>query len=362
MSVIIPVYNEERYLRKCLDSMVSQTLRGIEAIVVNDGSRDGSEDIIAEYAEAYPGLIIPVNKKNEGVSAARNAGLKIARGQYIGFADADDYAAPDMYRKMYGKAAYGKADLTVCRRYSIMRHGKLLIEKNYRRFIRNMVEHGQEVMEVRSSADIGRLLENISVFIWDKLFDRAVIQKEGLTFTEGNVYGEDFAFSAKYLTHVKRAAFVDEPLYYYNAVNELSTTRTISQSWYNIYENLEEVLDYYDAKGLFSDLETSLCDVSFRYYDRRVNSLLFYGGKVFQYRFVKYSQTFMSKWFPGWKKQMLLSREIVAPFVKVSLPLMAVYIFIPNVIKQAMAMPFLIRNGYRPFESETDRGEGGLRR
>ena len=113
VSVIVPVYNVEKYIKKCLESLVNQTLRDIEIIVVNDGSQDKSKEIIAEYVRKYPNIVY-VEKENGGLSDARNYGMKYAKGDYIAFVDSDDYVDTTMYEKMYNKAVEEKADYVEC--------------------------------------------------------------------------------------------------------------------------------------------------------------------------------------------------------------------------------------------------------
>ena len=114
ISVIVPVYNVELYLSKCLDSLVHQTIESIEIIVVNDGSTDNSQKIIDEYKTKYPNKIKSYIKSNGGLSDARNYGIDKANGQYIGFVDSDDYVEINMFEKMYNKAISQNFDIVVC--------------------------------------------------------------------------------------------------------------------------------------------------------------------------------------------------------------------------------------------------------
>lgn len=116
ISVIIPVYNVEKYLRQCLDSVINQTLREIEIICVDDGSSDGSLQILNEYAKQDKRIKI-LQQKNEGAGAARNAGLKVAQGKYLSFLDSDDFFEPNMLKEMYTKAERDGADITTCGYY-----------------------------------------------------------------------------------------------------------------------------------------------------------------------------------------------------------------------------------------------------
>lgn len=113
VSIIIPVYNTEKYLRECLDSVINQTLIEKEIIIVNDGSTDNCLYIIEEYIRLYPHIIL-INQKNKGLSGARNSGMKVATGEYIGFVDSDDIIDINMYNYLYYYAINGNADIVEC--------------------------------------------------------------------------------------------------------------------------------------------------------------------------------------------------------------------------------------------------------
>ncbi|MDU1910875.1 glycosyltransferase family 2 protein [Fusobacterium sp.] len=112
ISVIIPVYNTEKYLEKCLNSVLKQTLKEIEIIIINDGSQDQSEKILERYNVDQ--RIIVINKSNEGVSKARNIGLKMSKGKYIYYLDSDDYIEENMLLEMYNKTEKENLDIVVC--------------------------------------------------------------------------------------------------------------------------------------------------------------------------------------------------------------------------------------------------------
>ena len=114
VSVIVPVYNVEKYIDKCLESLVNQTLKDIEIIIVNDGSTDNSIKIVEEYKEKYKNKIIYLEKENGGLSDARNYGIQYAKGEYIAFLDSDDYVDRKMYEKLYNKAIENNSDIVEC--------------------------------------------------------------------------------------------------------------------------------------------------------------------------------------------------------------------------------------------------------
>ena len=113
LSIIIPVFNVEKYVQTCLDSVIEQSFRDFEVIVVDDGSTDGSP-AICDAAAKQDGRIRVIHQRNGGLSAARNAGLDIARGEWIGFLDSDDFILPDMYEKLMNAAEKARADIAVC--------------------------------------------------------------------------------------------------------------------------------------------------------------------------------------------------------------------------------------------------------
>ena len=112
VSIIVPVYNKERFLRQCLDSLLDQTYRAIEIICVNDGSTDGSLEILQDYAERDNRIVV-IDQENKGAGNARNAGIRIARGRYLQFLDADDFFEPVMIEKMLKKADAKDADIVI---------------------------------------------------------------------------------------------------------------------------------------------------------------------------------------------------------------------------------------------------------
>lgn len=114
MSIIIPCYNEECYIEKCLESVVNQTLSDIEIIVIDDGSTDDTVLICDEYEYKYPNKVKVIHQENAGQGKARNVGLSIAKGEYIGFVDADDWVDYRMFEKLYNHAKKYDADITFC--------------------------------------------------------------------------------------------------------------------------------------------------------------------------------------------------------------------------------------------------------
>lgn len=222
LSIIVPVYGVEKYIDKCLDSLVKQSLKEIEIIVVNDGTKDNSQKIIDKYVKKYPEKIKSYIKENGGQGSARNYGLKKATGEYIGYVDSDDFVEKDMYKKLYNKAKENNYDIVVCGNYNVSEDYQ---NKNIDAFINNY------------NTD----LENIffgKMAVWNKIYKRDILIKNKLEFKE-KVWYEDLAFTLKAIMNSNTFAFIDEPLYDY-LIREGSTMNNS-----NVQRNLE-ILDAFN--------------------------------------------------------------------------------------------------------------------
>ncbi len=205
VSVLVPVYNVEKYLRQCLDSLVGQTLRNIEIVCVNDGSTDSSPEILREYARRDARIVV-VDKPNGGLPSARNAGLGAARGEYVGFVDADDYVDATMFARLYAEAKRCKADIVVC--------GAHAFPGVAPHWIRAALSPLRIVYTKRS---IDALFDGRGArpFLWRDLVRRDLIEADRIRLDESIVVGEDQAFQFKIFPRAKRISFLPDKLYYY---------------------------------------------------------------------------------------------------------------------------------------------------
>ena len=203
ISVIVPVYNMEQYLERCINSIVDQTYRNLEIILVDDGSTDRSPRMCDEYA-AKDGRIKVVHKVNGGLSDARNAGLQVATGTYIGYVDSDDWIEPQMYQRMYEACIEHQAQVAVCRyakiyRDHVDREGKGQVTVFDREGILKAYLADQPEYVVYNS-------------VWSKLFAREVV--EGVLFPVGK-NSEDIMYTTKAFCKLEKAVYIDECLYDY---------------------------------------------------------------------------------------------------------------------------------------------------
>jgi glycosyltransferase EpsH len=204
VSVIVPVYNTVEYIRPCLESLVNQTLKEIEIICIDDGSTDGSEAILEEYA-AKDSRIVVIHQGNEGTANARNRGLRVASAPYIGFVDSDDFIAPAMYEKMYRAMIGNNVEMVYCGAYVYYNYAA---SKAGRPDIESWFSQKSGRIENRETGSIDGLL-------WNKLFIREIIEKYGIYFPPGMNGIEDNYLPWCYFAVTAATWFINEKLYYY---------------------------------------------------------------------------------------------------------------------------------------------------
>ena len=213
VSIIVPVYNVEKYINRCIDSILAQTFNDWECILVDDGSPDKSGDICDEYA-ARDSRIRVIHKQNGGVSSARNAGLDVAHGEYIYFIDSDDYVELEALELLLSKAKQSEADIMV--------HGIVndYIYKQSSTAVKYVSLPEKDYSTILEMADRWGLLKGPV----NKLFKNSIIKNKSLRFDESISYGEDTKFTFEYLVHCHSIAFVPRHLYHYCFRNKDSLT------------------------------------------------------------------------------------------------------------------------------------------
>lgn len=289
VSVIVPVYNVEKYLIKSLDSLVNQTLEDIEIIVVNDGSTDNSKKIIEVYKEKYQDKIKYLEKPNGGLSDARNFGIPHATGEYIAFLDSDDYVELDTYEKMYNKAKEENADMVEC---------DFIWEYPDKRKIDNgIIYNGKKEM-----------LTYARVVAWNKLIKRDLLEKYKIEFPKGLRY-EDVEFFYKMVPYYNKVSFVKEPLIHY-IQRESSISKVQNERTKEIFEVLDNVIKYYKNKNLYNEYKNEL---EYTYTRLLLCSSLFRMVKIKDKKVKKEllntTWTKLNEKFPNWKKNKILKEN-----------------------------------------------------
>lgn len=205
VSVIIPAYNSEKYLSRCLDSILEQTLTDIEIIVVNDGSTDKTEEIITQYI-IKDSRIKKINQSNKGTSSARNNGIKYAKGDYLCFVDSDDTIHPSMLTIMYLRGISLDSDLVVCSYQKIIQKtDKFSPGTNYNGYTKELLFKNTFGMIIPAP-------------IWGKLYKKSLFNDTTLLFSDNIRHNEDNAFLFKIIYSAKNISFVNEFLYHWHEI------------------------------------------------------------------------------------------------------------------------------------------------
>lgn len=224
VSVIVPIYNNEKDLKRCVDSIVNQTYENLEIILIDDGSTDNSVNICNEYMKSDDRIKV-IHKKNGGVSQSRNLGLKESRGKKIIFVDSDDYIANNYVERLM---IYEKLDLVICGYFTVNgNETKQYIIKN------NKYMNKKDILKnLTKKNEI-----NFYSVPYLKLFDKNIIDKNNIIFNEEIEYGEDACFVYEYISKIENLQFINEALYFNNISREESLSRKKRDNvWKEMYE------------------------------------------------------------------------------------------------------------------------------
>lgn len=244
VSIIVPVYNTSKYLRRCMDALVSQTLGDIEIIAVNDGSTDDSMNILCEYKDRYPDKVKIFTKENGGQATARNRGILESTGDYIGFADSDDYVDVTMFEKMYNLAESTGSDMVECHYHYIQETDA---------GVKELATRGN----IRDYGNQKNMFIDPQVSPWNKMYRREVLLQEDVNFPEGLIY-EDTSFYIKTIPYVKKSAYLDEHLVYYFLRGNSTMNANKSRKVADIFAVLDDILTFYKKHGFYEEYRTEL--------------------------------------------------------------------------------------------------------
>lgn len=226
-SIVIPVYNAKASLERCVDSWLCQTRKDLEIILVDDGSSDGSKELCDELAKNHSGTCVRViHQANSGVSAARNAGIRAAEGEFLLFTDSDDYVEPDYLEKMAVLQENSDADLVLCG-YHHLYDGADIVKVPGETHVSAMAEFQQEFLELYKKSDLN--------MPWNKLYRKALAG----VFDTSLSLGEDLLFNLEYLSKCRRVAVLGEPLCWY--VQDVGKTTLSSEKRQNRMELAERI-------------------------------------------------------------------------------------------------------------------------
>lgn len=249
VSVIIPVYNAEMYLRQCIDSLRNQTLEEIELICVNDSSTDGSLKILKEYAQVDNRIRV-FTQKNAGAGAARNRGMREAKGKYLSFLDADDFFEADMLEKEYVLAERDNADFVVCKSDQYHTESNQHIQTDW--VVREKALPPYRPFSYRQMTD--NIFKVFVGWAWDKLYLRSFIESYDLKFQEQRT-SNDLLFVFSALVMARRIDVIPEILAHQRRDAKDSLSKTRENSWWCFYDALIALKDFLIQKDEFWELE-----------------------------------------------------------------------------------------------------------
>lgn len=241
ISIIVPVYNIRRFLKKCINSVINQEFKDFELILVDDGSTDGSSLICEKFANKYE-FIRYISQVNGGVSKARNTGISIAKGKYIVFLDADDSLEPLSLKSLFYEAEKNNSDMV------IGSYNKIRFSQKVGKVIRNK--------EFISKKEFWDNIEKYRSYIntpWAKLYKTEIIKKNNLLFELGRTIGEDFKFNRQYLQHIDSNITILEKIVYNYRMGGLASTVVYHNNISNLRKSiLDEYIEYNKEKNVMT--------------------------------------------------------------------------------------------------------------
>ena len=289
VSVIVPVYNVEQYIEKCLETLVNQSLEEIEIIIVNDGSTDNSKVIIHKFIEKYPEKIVYLEKENGGLSDARNFAMPYAKGEYIAFLDSDDYVEKSMYQTMYDIAQKENSDMVEC--------------DFFWEFPKKMRTDTGAIYK-----DKHEMIEKIRVVAWNKLIKREILEKTQIIFPKGYRY-EDTEFTYKLIPYINNVSFCKIPMVHYiqrdGSISNVQNERTLE-----IFDVLNNVIKYYKENNLYDEYYKELEYVYSRYaFCSSLLRIVKVKDKKLRKKLIQKTWNNVYQQFPNWKQNKILKEN-----------------------------------------------------
>ena len=281
VSVVVPVYNTSKYLRKCLNSILNQTLDEVEIVVVNDGSPDNSQEIIDEYVKKYPDRVFGYKKKNGGLSDARNYGIKKCHGEYIAFIDSDDYIDKNMLKEMYFKAKEGY-DIVVCDLVKIWDNGDKQILKNL-----DGLANDYRYFTLSFPMSCNKIYKR-------ELFDNTFKFRTG-------IFYEDLEFIPSLVLKTDRIAYVPKGFYfYYQRDKSIMNQVKFSDKLLDIFDVLISLENRFKKARKYKEYKDELeyLNVEHLLYSAGLRFINFDNGKDYILRAVN----IIKSKYPNWKK------------------------------------------------------------
>lgn len=285
ISVIVPVYNMSKYLNKCLDSLVNQTFKDYEIIIINDGSTDNSLDIIKEYKNRYPDLIIYYDNQNQGISKTRNQGIEVSKGEYIMFIDSDDYVDTTILEKAYKKAINDNLDMVVFDYYDVY-------EKT-----NQIIEHKLPDFNITNILGTPLLLNQINYSPWNKLYKKELWLNNKFPVLKY----EDLGVLPRVYLESKRIGKINECLNYYLIRNNSETT-TMNNKIFDILKIMELNNTYFKENDYLNKIYDEIEYLNIYHLTIYIIRQRYQKDKAIANKFINEAYEYLNNNYPNWRK------------------------------------------------------------
>ena len=242
LSIIVPIYNVEKYLPRCIESILNQTFREFELILINDGSTDNCKEICEKYKKIDSRIIV-VNKKNGGLSSARNFGIDISRGEYIGFVDPDDFIDSNMYEILFNIINLYQSDIVICDYYKVSEYNIKKYEEIQLNNKGIIVENINNIDAIERILTVGEKF----IFAWNKIYKRRLF--ENLRYNEGMIYEDEF-LAHRILYRCNKVSIINSSLYYYVQRKGSIVNSTFSSKKFDKVYAIKDRVDFLKDKGI----------------------------------------------------------------------------------------------------------------
>lgn len=289
LSIVAAVYNLEKYLPRCLDALVNQTLQEIEILCVDDGSTDSAPQIIDEYAAKYPEKVKAFHKPNGGEFTTRNYGLERATGEYVTFVDTDDYVEPNWAEKLYRAAKENDADIAVCGFERIDLDTGKVVSKN-------MTHFGYTVKEINQKDDF---MVFINPAPWNKIYKLDIVKNQRFLDFRGF---NDMIFLTSSYTKVKKIAFVPDVLYHYYLRYDSQIHNVNKQDVENFKKYLLELKKLYIDENKYEEMKYILDLMAFIHLGTSVMYRVSYDKNINMKEMLRDTIQYLDEHFSTWRK------------------------------------------------------------
>lgn len=277
VSVLVPVYNVEKYLSECLDSLVAQTLEDIEVICINDGSTDSSRSILEDYSSKHSNFRV-LDQQNAGYGVAMNRGLKAATGEYIGIVESDDFASPEMFERLYSVASENKCDIVRSNRFNHANNESTLCA----------MLRGLSYGNVFSPVMDDQRIFVPAPAIWANLYKREFLEKNGICFLETpGASFQDTGFVYKAMIAADRVLLIEDAFLHYRVDNEQSSVKSADKVFCIVdeFQSIDKFLKSFPEKR--AAFAGNYCALRYQAYQWNYNRLKDEQRRLFMKKFSK---------------------------------------------------------------------------